>query len=109
MKKNYIDPYYWAAFICQGNPAPLLIQTSNYFFKNNAIPTTTTALLNRGMNLGKLGNHDEAISFYDRVIELDPNNMDTWNSKILALKKLGRTEEANKCFSIHKILSGQIV
>jgi CHAT domain-containing protein len=23
MKKNYPDPYYWGAFICQGNPSPL--------------------------------------------------------------------------------------
>jgi hypothetical protein len=23
MKAKYSDPYYWGAFICQGNPSPL--------------------------------------------------------------------------------------
>lgn len=98
MKNSYRDPYYWAAFICQGNPAPLLTQTNDYFFTNNTIPTTTTALLNRGMLLDKLGSYEEAIGCYDKVIKMDANNVDAWNSKIEVLKKLGKTEEANKCF-----------
>jgi CHAT domain-containing protein len=26
MKKKYPDPYYWGAFICQGNPGPLSLK-----------------------------------------------------------------------------------
>jgi CHAT domain-containing protein len=25
MKRKYPDPYYWGAFICQGEPGPLLL------------------------------------------------------------------------------------
>ena len=47
-------------------------------------------LFNRGLSLGKLGRYEDAIHSYDRVIELDPKNINTYNAKGSALEKLGR-------------------
>lgn len=52
----------------------------------------------KGASLGNLGRHDEAISCYDRALELNPQNEATWSNKGMALIELGRSEEAAACF-----------
>jgi tetratricopeptide (TPR) repeat protein len=42
--------------------------------------------------------YEEAVECYNKVIKIDPKNTDAWNSKITALKKLRREEEAQNCF-----------
>ena len=42
--------------------------------------------------------YEQAISFYDRAIELNPNYDDAWNNKGLALDELGRNEVALQAF-----------
>jgi tetratricopeptide (TPR) repeat protein len=50
--------------------------------------------------LYKDGKFDEAIPFYDKAIEQDPDNSELWNRRGLALCCLGRHLEAIDSFDI---------
>ena len=41
--------------------------------------------IERGNNLFRLGNYDEAIKAYEKAINIDPKNAESWNSMGLAL------------------------
>ena len=43
------------------------------------------------------GDFEQALLFYDKGLKLDPENVDIWNNKGLALVKLGRIKEARQC------------
>ena len=45
-------------------------------------------MYNKGLALDNLGRYKEAISNYDKVLEIDPNDVDALNNKIAALGKL---------------------
>jgi tetratricopeptide (TPR) repeat protein len=45
-----------------------------------------------------------SIRVYDQAIKLDPNDADVWYNKGVALEKLGKYEEAEKCFAKFKEL-----
>jgi len=53
--------------------------------------------------LGKLqlnkGQFAEALSSFEQAILLDQNNPDLWNLKGVALRSLGRYNEAIQCFN----------
>ena len=40
---------------------------------------------------------EAALLFYEKGLEIDPENIDIWNNKGLTLVKLGRIEEARQC------------
>jgi tetratricopeptide (TPR) repeat protein len=42
-------------------------------------------------------NYEEALLYYEKGLKIDPENIDIWNNKGLALVKLGRIEEARQC------------
>ena len=46
----------------------------------------------------KLGRYKEALSGYDRALELDPQDAAAWNNKGLVLVKLGHYKEALSCY-----------
>ena len=52
----------------------------------------------RGISLFHLGKHQEAIECFDRVIEINPENIEAWYNKGLILKNLGEHQEAIECF-----------
>jgi len=55
-------------------------------------------LYNKAFSLGSLGQPEEAIRYYDRVLELEPKNTNAWNNRGVCCKKLGRNEEALRCY-----------
>ena len=67
------------------------------------LPLLTTAqndtsdievLFDQGNALYDLGQDQEAITYYDKVLEIDPNHVRALNSKGLALYHLGQDQEA---------------
>jgi tetratricopeptide (TPR) repeat protein len=55
-------------------------------------------LYNKAFSLASLGHLDEAIAYYDQVLQLEPKNTDAWNNKGVCLKKQGKNAEALRCY-----------
>ena len=55
-------------------------------------------LYNKAFSLASLGDHTEAIKYYDRVLELEPSNSDAWNNRGSCCKKLGKVQDALQCY-----------
>ncbi len=45
-----------------------------------------------------LGRYDEAIRYYDKALEIDPEYVYAWNGKGCALDYLRRYDEAIRCY-----------
>jgi len=56
-------------------------------------------LIKKGAQLIIEGNFDEALSYFDQAIVMQPNNPDLLNKKGVALRALGRYNEALECFN----------
>ena len=52
----------------------------------------------KGLSLAKIEDYEEAAKYFDKAIQLDPNNILAWISKANALTELGDEEEARACF-----------
>lgn len=55
-------------------------------------------LVHKGMDRVKREQFEEALEFFDRVLEMNPENADAWNNKGVALYWMGRPEEALQCY-----------
>jgi tetratricopeptide (TPR) repeat protein len=53
---------------------------------------------NKGHSLDSLGRYQEAISCYNKAIEIDPRHAMAWNNKGVSLDFLGRYQEAISCY-----------
>jgi len=53
---------------------------------------------NEGCDLAALARHEEAVSCYDRALEIDPREASAWCNKGVSLAALGRHEEAIACY-----------
>ena len=60
-------------------------------------PQNTNALTLLGNCQDCLDNVKDAIAFYDKALQIDPNDAETWFSKGMSLKKLGQINEATQC------------
>jgi tetratricopeptide (TPR) repeat protein len=58
----------------------------------------------KGLSLAKIEDYEEAAKYFDKAIQLDPNNTLAWISKANALIELGNDEEARVCFDRAKTI-----
>lgn len=56
-------------------------------------------LVNKGIDQVKRERFEEALEFFDRVLEMNPENADALNNRGVAVYHLGRVEEAMECYS----------
>tara|TARA_B110000014_G_scaffold84708_1_gene57997 strand:- start:194 stop:421 length:228 start_codon:yes stop_codon:yes gene_type:complete len=61
--------------------------------------TDITDLTKSGKKLLDTENYNDALSFFDQALSQDPTNADLWNYKGIALRSLGRYEEALECYN----------
>ena len=61
--------------------------------------TDSVRLSEIGKNYLDKGNYNDALSFFDQALSLDPTNPDFWNLKGMALRSLGRYDEATDCYN----------
>ena len=56
-------------------------------------------LVSSGKSLLENGDFDNALSYFEQALLLDPKNPDFWNYKGAALRSLGRFAESMECFN----------
>jgi tetratricopeptide (TPR) repeat protein len=56
-------------------------------------------LTQKGNSLLKDSKFEDALAFFEQALLLNQNNPDLWNNKGVALRSLGRYEEAMECFN----------
>ena len=61
--------------------------------------TDITDLTKSGKKLLDAENYNDALSFFDQALSQDPTNPDLWNYKGIALRSLGRYDEALECYN----------
>ena len=65
---------------------------------------------NKGNDLFKKGDYENAIQNYKNALDIDPNYSDAWNNLGLAYIKIGKIDDAKKCQDSMKLLKNvQIV
>ena len=61
--------------------------------------TDITDLTKSGKKLLDAENYNDAVSFFDQALSQDPTHADLWNYKGIALRSLGRYDEALECYN----------
>jgi len=52
-----------------------------------------------GQKMLEDGKFEEALGYFEQSLLMDQNDPDLWNFKAIALRSLGRYEEALECFN----------
>lgn len=55
-------------------------------------------LYSKGVDFGSLGNYDEAIKYFDKVLEMEPNHEKALFNKGWAYEDMGKLEKALECY-----------
>ena len=61
--------------------------------------TETEELVTKGKSHLEEGQFNDALGFFEQALLLNQNDPDLWNYKGVALRSLGRYEEAMDCFN----------
>lgn len=56
-------------------------------------------LVLKGCTLLESGNFEDALAYFEQALLLNQNDPELWNFKAVALRSLGRYEEALECFN----------
>lgn len=56
-------------------------------------------LVSQGKSFLEEGKFDDALGFFEQALLLNQDNPDLWNYKGIALRSLGRYEDAMDCFN----------
>ena len=56
-------------------------------------------LIQNGVTNLEDGNFEDALSYFEQALLLEPANPDLWNQKGVALRSLGRYDEASECYN----------
>ncbi len=56
-------------------------------------------LVEKGKKLLDDVKFEEALAYFEQALLLDQNNADLWNHKGIALRSIGRYDEALECFN----------
>ena len=56
-------------------------------------------LVSKGQLLLEDGEFEQALSFFEQALFLDQDNAELWNHKGVALRSMGRYDEALECFN----------
>ena len=60
--------------------------------------TELETLIQNGVKNLQDGNFENALSFFEQALLLKPDDPDLWNQKGVALRSLGRYDEASECY-----------
>ena len=61
--------------------------------------TKIDVLIQKGTENLRNGNFENALSFFEQALLLKPDDPDLWNNKGIALRSLGRYNEASDCYN----------
>ena len=61
--------------------------------------TELESLILKGITNLNDGNFEDALSYFEQALLLKPDDPDLWNQKGVALRSLGRYDEASECYN----------
>ena len=61
--------------------------------------TELESLIQKGITNLNDGNFEDALSYFEQALLLKPDDPDLWNQKGVALRSLGRYDEASDCYN----------
>ena len=61
--------------------------------------TELESLIQKGITNLNNGNFEDALSYFEQALLLKPDDPDLWNQKGVALRSLGRYDEASECYN----------
>ena len=61
--------------------------------------TELESLIQRGITNLEDGNFEDALCYFQQALLLKPDDPDLWNQKGVALRSLGRYDEASECYN----------
>ncbi len=61
-------------------------------------PNNIQALIQLGNDYFDLNNHQRAVDYYTKALQIEPNNPDVWTDLAISLRRLGKTQESVTAF-----------
>ena len=61
--------------------------------------TEIETLIKNGVENLENSNFEDALSYFEQALLLKPDDPDLWNQKGVALRSLGRYDEASECYN----------